>query len=170
MILENDWLFRGEQYSCDLRAAGVLVRDGKLLVQRDQGGSEYALPGGHVRIGETTADALVREYREETGADVRVERLLWTEECFWTWKGILVHNISFYYLIGLENETDIPDTGEFVPHRDNERVEIGWMPLTVLSGVTILRRGFLLHGTRVCVCRGRCGMRIPGTWRTGFLA
>lgn len=137
VMTEQDWIFHADGYICDLRAAGVLIRDGKILVQRDQGGSEYALPGGHVRIGETTADALAREYREEADAQIRVERLLWTEECFWSWNGTNVHNICFYYLIALKGDSDIPDTGAFVPHRDNEKVEIGWMPLEKLSGITI---------------------------------
>ena len=62
----KDRIFRTDEYICDLRTVGVLVRDGKLLVQRDRDGSEYALPGGHVKIGESTADGLVREYKEET--------------------------------------------------------------------------------------------------------
>lgn len=49
----KEWIFRTDEYICDLRTVGVLVRDGKLLVQRDRDGSEYALPGGHVKIGET---------------------------------------------------------------------------------------------------------------------
>ena len=57
----KDWIFRTDEYICDLRTVGVLVRDGKLLVQRDRDGSEYALPGGHIRIGETTADGLVHK-------------------------------------------------------------------------------------------------------------
>ena len=68
--MEKDWLFRTDEYICDLRTVGVLVRDGKLLVQRERNGSEYALPGGHVKIGETTADGLIREYKEETGVDI----------------------------------------------------------------------------------------------------
>jgi stage III sporulation protein AG len=39
----KDWIFRTDEYICDLRTVGVLVRDGKLLVQRDRDGSEYAL-------------------------------------------------------------------------------------------------------------------------------
>ena len=62
--MEKDWIFRTDEYICDLRTVGILVRDGKLLVQRDRDGSEYALPGGHVKIGETTADGLVREYKD----------------------------------------------------------------------------------------------------------
>ncbi|MDE6847136.1 MAG: NUDIX domain-containing protein [Lachnospiraceae bacterium] len=47
-----------------------------MVVQRDKSGSEYAIPGGHVKVGETTEEALIREYKEETGADVKCERLL----------------------------------------------------------------------------------------------
>lgn len=38
---EKDWFFRTDEYICDLRTVDVLVRDG----------IEYALPGGHVKIG-----------------------------------------------------------------------------------------------------------------------
>lgn len=133
----KDWIFRTDKYICDLRTVGVLVRDGKLLVQRDRDGSEYALPSGHVKIGETTADGLVREYKEETRADIKVEKLLWTEECFWEWNGTQAHNIAFYYLIELADGSDIPDTGEFVPHEDNCDVVLGWMPIEKLVDVTI---------------------------------
>ena len=54
--MDKDWIFKADEYICDLRTVGVLIRDGKLLVQRDRDGSEYALPGGHVKIGETTVD------------------------------------------------------------------------------------------------------------------
>ena len=133
----KDWLFRTDECICDLRTVGVVVRGGKLLVQRDRNGVEYALPGGHVRIGETTADGLVREFREETGAEIKAGNLLWTEECFWQWNGIQAHNIAFYYLAQLADGSDIPDTGEFLPHRDNENVLLGWLPISELEKVTI---------------------------------
>ncbi len=47
--MARDSLFRGEDYRCDLRVAGVLLKDGKILLQRDKNGAEYALPGGHVQ-------------------------------------------------------------------------------------------------------------------------
>lgn len=135
--MSKDWLFKAEGYICDLRTVGVLIRDGKLLVQRDRDGNEYALPGGHVKIGETTVDGLVREIKEETGADIQVEKLLWTEECFWEWNGTQAHNIAFYYLIELADSSAIPDTGEFVSQKDNCHVILGWMPVEKLADVTI---------------------------------
>ena len=131
--MTNDWLFRGEDYRRDLRAAGVLLKDGKILLQRDKNGAEYALPGGHVQVGEETQNALKREFCEEMGVKIAIKRLLWTEECFWRWQGKMVHSLCFYYLI----EGDLSDTGEFQPHRDNEQVEYGFVPLEALAGLTI---------------------------------
>lgn len=135
--MNKDWLFTVDEYICDLRAAGILIKNNKIVVQRDKNGSEYAIPGGHVKIGETTEEALIREYKEETGADVKCERLLWTEECFWEWNGKSAHNICFYYLINLCEGAVIPDKDEFLPHKDNSNVVIGWMPVEEIQKMTI---------------------------------
>ncbi len=133
--MEKDWLFVTDRYICDLRAAGVLIRNNKILVQCEKG--IYALPGGHVKIGETSSEALVREYKEETGADVRCIRFLWSEECFWIQNGRKVHNIAFYYLIELCDNAAVPDENEFKPHKDNDNVTFGWLPLEKLREVVI---------------------------------
>ncbi len=135
--MDKDWIFKTDGYICDLRTVGVLIKDGKILVQRDLNGNEYALPGGHVKIGETTADGLIREYKEETGADITVEKLLWTEECFWEFSDTKAHNIAFYYTIKLQNDSAIPDSGKFEPHKDNSNVVFGWLPVEELKNVTV---------------------------------
>ena len=135
--MEKDWLFVVDNSVCDVRTVGVLVQNGKILVQRDRDGNEYALPGGHVRIGETLEDGLVREYKEETGADITCVKMLWSEECFWEWSGKKAHNFAFYYQIALCNGSMIPDTGEFESHKDNCQVVLGWLPIERLPDVTI---------------------------------
>jgi ADP-ribose pyrophosphatase YjhB (NUDIX family) len=58
---------------------GVVIEDDRvLLLNQDTGtGRSWSLPGGKVEEGETLADALVPEMREETGLDVEPGRLLY---------------------------------------------------------------------------------------------
>jgi 8-oxo-dGTP diphosphatase len=64
-----------------IRCVGALVYDAQgrlLLVQRanDPGRGRWSLPGGKVEPGETDAEAVVRELREETGLVVTPGRLV----------------------------------------------------------------------------------------------
>jgi mutator protein MutT len=59
---------------------GAVIVDGDrvVLVKRahEPLKGEWSLPGGSVEVGETLAEAVAREVREETGLDVRVGPLL----------------------------------------------------------------------------------------------
>ena len=134
--MEKGWLFESDEYICDLRVAAVLVKNNKILVQREKNGNEYALPGGHVKIGETLEAGLIREIAEEIGVKITCKRLLWSEECFWEWNGKQAHNIAFYYLIELDEDFEILDD-EFICQKDNCNVLIGWMSIDEIQNVTI---------------------------------
>jgi ADP-ribose pyrophosphatase YjhB (NUDIX family) len=57
---------------------GVVIEVGRiLLLNQDAGARSWSLPGGELEDGETLAEALVREMKEETGLDVEPVRLLY---------------------------------------------------------------------------------------------
>lgn len=62
-----------------VRVTGVVVEDGRILLlnQDTEAGRSWSLPGGKLEAGETLAEALVREMKEETGLDVEPGRLLY---------------------------------------------------------------------------------------------
>jgi ADP-ribose pyrophosphatase YjhB (NUDIX family) len=61
-----------------VRVTGVMVEEERILVLRQRAGLRtYSLPGGTLEEGETLAEALVREMREETGLEVEPGRLLY---------------------------------------------------------------------------------------------
>ena len=55
---------------------GILSQSGKILLQKRADKGTWGLPGGAVELGESALEALVREFYEETGVEVRVEKLL----------------------------------------------------------------------------------------------
>lgn len=57
---------RGDIY----KAAGIILKDRKMLVERSQGKPAFIGPGGRIEPGETPAQALVREMKEEFGITV----------------------------------------------------------------------------------------------------
>ena len=61
-----------------IRVAGLLAHEDRILMVEQARGEEryWLLPGGGVRFGETLADALRREFQEELGLRVGVNRLL----------------------------------------------------------------------------------------------
>ena len=70
----NDWNMKPGEFH--LTVLGVLMRpDGKYLITRRRMDKEWAagwweVPGGGVRAGEDSKDAVIREIKEETGIDV----------------------------------------------------------------------------------------------------
>ena len=55
---------------------GILNQSGKILLQKRADKGTWGLPGGAIELGESALEALVREFYEETGIEVRAEKLL----------------------------------------------------------------------------------------------
>lgn len=82
-----------------LIAGGCCVMDpeGRLLMleQERLGEVLWELPGGSLQGGETLAACAVRETREETGLDVRIQRLVRVTEFL---RGGILTGVGFLYL------------------------------------------------------------------------
>ncbi len=128
-----DILFKKEDWVFSYRVAGICVRDDKVLLQTTTGEDRsFAFPGGHVAFGETNAETLIREFREEIGAEISVGELKWVAEVFFPWGNKPCHQICLYYLVEIQNP-EIPTAGVFLgkEHLEgrNFDLEFHWIPL-----------------------------------------
>lgn len=134
--MPTNWFFQSENSICNFRSAGVLIHNGKILVQREKNGKEYALPGGLVLQGETAEQAVVRRYKEEADIEIVCKRLIWVEESFWEWNNKKTHSICFYHLLNMKDKGFVPNNN-FICQAENDNVEYGWIEINELDNLTI---------------------------------
>lgn len=85
----------------NFRVAGVAMRDGHVLVCREDEDEFVMLPGGRVEFGEQSRVALAREVDEELRCTGEVGRLLFSAENFFERSGEQFHEIGIYYALNL---------------------------------------------------------------------
>ncbi len=96
-----------------VRVAGILIEDDKiLLIEHLKKDKRYWLvPGGGVDWGESTAEALIREYKEETNLDISVEKFLFLSETIAPDKQKHVINLYFQIKV-LKNSIENMQLGD----------------------------------------------------------
>lgn len=136
-----DILFKTDDYVFSYRVAGILIRNGKVLLQKPVNDTGFAFPGGHVAFGETNEETLIREFKEEISADIKVNGLRWVGEIFFPWGDKPCHQICLYYDISLDDETQIPLDRSFFAKDELENVkvdlEFSWIDIGELTDIEL---------------------------------
>lgn len=88
------WTYRSKVI---VRSRCILVRDDKVLLQREKNGV-YSVPGGRLEFLESLPFTVVRELREEAGMEVEPVRLVYIVESLSERKKGPRHEILFYFL------------------------------------------------------------------------
>lgn len=95
-----------EDYKLNIRAAGVIIHNGKILAHRNINSDHYALVGGRVQIGENSAKTVKREMQEELGKNIEITSYIATIENFFEMKGSKYHEILFVHQAEFINYED----------------------------------------------------------------
>jgi ADP-ribose pyrophosphatase YjhB (NUDIX family) len=92
-----------------VRAAGILVRDGRVLMESVADREVWGPPVGGVEEGESLAAACEREFREELGLEVAVRRLvLVTDHFFVDRLDRRNHEVCSYFEVTADGEPAAP--------------------------------------------------------------
>ena len=126
-----------------VRVAGIALRDGEVLLHRRLGESVWALPGGRVELGESAAEALVREIREELACASVCGELVYVAENFFPYAGTTIHEVGLYLHVALEVSSLPMRAISAFPGAEAE-LEFKWFERHSLSSVS-LRPSFLVQ-------------------------
>ena len=109
------------------RAAGIMV-DGKkrVLLSRLEDEDFWFLPGGIIRLHETSQETVKREFLEETGFEIEVHRLLWIIENFFVFNDEKCHDIGFYFLVSPKEAKEFWEQEEFIGQEEQHTPDRSW--------------------------------------------
>jgi ADP-ribose pyrophosphatase YjhB (NUDIX family) len=136
---------------------GVLLRNGRALVNRAVYRQRFTIPSGYVEAGETAESALVREFEEETGLVTRVGALLLTRH-----KVVTAQESDVYLAFVVEHLAGEPTA------RPPEIAEVREVPLgevatsTWISSLSRMAIGLAARGRATWRRSGWDGGEAPG--------
>jgi 8-oxo-dGTP pyrophosphatase MutT (NUDIX family) len=106
----------------------LILRDSHVLLAHKIGADNTFLPGGHVELGETLREALLRELREELEGEVEVGGFLGALEHFYPTGLGSVHELNLIFECDLRGCDLKAPPGSKEPH-----LEFLWEPVSVLE-------------------------------------
>ncbi|MFZ6875002.1 NUDIX hydrolase [Undibacterium sp. Di27W] len=132
-----------DDYRYNLRAAAIILDADRVLLHQIEGDAFWCVPGGRVDAGEFAAATIVREMQEELSEQVNCEKLLWTVENFFEYRGQKHHELGLYFLSHLSPDSRLLNTtGPYWGNEGHLQLRFEWFSLHELDKIDI-RPSFL---------------------------
>ncbi len=110
-------------------ARGIAISNGNVLLSSRVNSDRWSIPGGRVEKDESISDALKREFLEECGVTITVERPLLTLENVFEKRGEHIQEVNVYFAISLPSLE--------VSAKEHDAV-FKWVPISSLSSFPLL--------------------------------
>lgn len=115
-----------------MRACGIIIKNGCVLMAKNDRDPYYYSVGGAVHFGEKLEDAVEREVFEETGEHYEADRLCFIHENFFEEKSTKIksHEIAFYFLM---KEKEVTEFSSVSTSSGNIPEHMHWLPIDSFS-------------------------------------
>ncbi len=125
-----------------IRAAGVLIADGAVILENAGGTDLWNLPGGRLEDMETIELAVRREFQEEMGIAVACEDMMIVNENFFPLGGDVMREYGFYFRVRALD----PGLSTRTPLKSNEaRFRYEWVALDRLHAINFQPVALIQH-------------------------
>ena len=118
------------------RVVGVCVKNNKVFLSKLKEDEYWTFIGGKSEFGEATDEAIIREYKEETGATLQINRLLAVIENFFDMDNSNWHQLIFFYLLNDDNN-ELEDFDGYKEVNDNSNAIYQWITLEQIDSLNI---------------------------------
>ena len=130
-----DLRFLVDGMKLNVRSGIIIIKDNKILLHKNDNKDNYCLPGGGVKFLESSEEAIIREIKEETNLDIKVEEFVTTIESIFEKDGIKFHEIYFIYKGSFINDID---TNKIIKNIEGKPIKYGFVDLDKIDDYYIL--------------------------------
>ena len=130
-----DLRFLVDGMKLNVRSGIIIIKDNKILLHKNDNKDNYCLPGGGVKFLESSEEAIIREIKEETNLDIKVEEFVTTIESIFEKDGIKFHEIYFIYKGSFMNDID---TNKIIKNIEGKPIKYGFVDLDKIDDYYIL--------------------------------
>lgn len=127
-----------DDYKLNIRTAGIIIHENKILTHRDVNKDHYCLPGGRVQIGENSEETIKRELKEELGKEIEISKYISTIENFFEMENKKYHEIFFLYQVEFKNEDDKKINYTMHNIEGKEYLQYEWIDLNDIDNYNLL--------------------------------
>ena len=119
------------------RVSAIFRNGDKILLHHDLNSIHYTLPGGRVKEGETTVEALKREVTEEMGQNIKILKPVSFMENLFTMDGKKYHEILLTYEIEFLDKT-MYEKQKMNTIEKNKDLELIWFDKNKLDDIVFV--------------------------------
>ncbi len=132
--------FKSEGIRFTNRVGGILIQDEHVLCQVSSNEDFFFLPGGRAELGESASASLLREMQEELGVLMKIERLVYVVENFFTEPNDSWHELGLYFLMTAPIDSYLNQSLEPVMRIDEvgNNLRFYWLPIAQIETFPIL--------------------------------
>jgi ADP-ribose pyrophosphatase YjhB (NUDIX family) len=121
------------------RVGGILIHHEHVLCETTSKEDFWSLPGGRAELGESASVTLLREMQEELGVVMKIERLLYVVENFFTDPNDAWHELGLYFLMTAPANSYLYRSLETIMRVDEvgNHLRFDWLPIAQLEAFAL---------------------------------
>ncbi len=133
-----DLTFKSEKGIFNFRTCGIVMLEGKVLLEHYRKKDFWVLPGGRVSFGETSGTAVIREMEEELNMKVSGASLAYLIENYFRYDGYIYHEIAhLYYFNEILNISNFPVNDIVIKGADYSDQVFYWKDISELHTIDL---------------------------------